>query len=290
MSAMQGVALGAGPNDIIPSIPAGFAHPGFRPLATNWRPEANGRPYSMDNIRNFYGVPSKTRYRDSSTWPFSEDIRLGDWNNSRTLNELVEKITGIEPPGNEDPAKQLKAQSEDPTQLQSGGLFGFGKQKGEYAAQTQNHIPDFVSIAGSNHAIGFAHAEYLGMFFLGGFRLTGMKNPGFDNRTAYFNIYPSGIELTYVDYNVLNPAVDSVAQVKLPQSETENEPVSPTSPVPTSKNLEKGLPENMPEGNNENPTTPQIITGGYRSMRRTRKARKVKKTRKMKKQSKSRRR
>jgi pimeloyl-ACP methyl ester carboxylesterase len=281
MSVIQGLALGAGPNDIIPSIPAGFAHPGFRPLATNWRPEANGRPYSIDNIRNFYGISSKTRYRDIATWPFMHDISLGDWNNSKILDLIVKNITGEQPPPNEDPTKQAKELSEDPTQ--SGGLFGFGKQKGEYAAQTQKHIPDFVSIAGSNHAIGFAHAEYLGMFFLGGFRLAGMKNPGFDNHTAYFNMYPSGIQITYIDYKV-NQAVDSVAQAALPQSEADSDPAAPNSPVAATNQLAKGLPG---QGSNEDPT---IMKGGYKNIRRTRKARKVKPTRKMKKQSKSRRR
>lgn len=34
--------------DIIPSVPVGFSHPGFRPLKTEIKPEANGRPYHLE--------------------------------------------------------------------------------------------------------------------------------------------------------------------------------------------------------------------------------------------------
>ena len=180
----------AGPNDVIPTIPAGFSHPGFRPLATNIMPEAGGRPYSMDNIRKFYGVDTKTRYRDTNTWPFTERLELGDWKNSKELDAIVKGLTGVAPPANEDPSKVV---TDDPKPL----VGGLGKQKGIYSAATKNHIPDFVSVAGSNWAAGFAHAEYLGMFFAGGFRLPGMKNPGYGSRIAYFGLANSGVALSY---------------------------------------------------------------------------------------------
>lgn len=180
----------AGPNDVIPTIPAGFSHPGFRPLATNIMPEAGGRPYSMDNIRKFYGVETTTRYRDAATWPFTERLELGDWKNSKELDVLVKGLTGVVPPANQDPAAVV---ANDPKPL----VGGLGKQKGIYSAATKNHIPDFVSVAGSNWAAGFAHAEYLGMFFAGGFRLPGMKNPGYGNRIAYFGLANSGVSLSY---------------------------------------------------------------------------------------------
>jgi hypothetical protein len=267
-SAVALTGIGAGPNDIIPSVPIGFAHPGFRPLATNFRPEASGRPYSIDNIRKFYGVSSNTRYRDATTWPFPEDMSLGDWKNSGKLNELVKGVTGVEPPPNKDPAAEVEAQPEDPGAVQAGG-FG-GEQKKLYAAATQNHIPDFVSVAGSTYAMGFAHAEYLGMFFAGGARLLGMKNPGYNNRTAYFNLTPTGVQLTYVEYKKVDPEVDTVKQEKLPQDESE----AATDPVAATKNQAKEVP-------GENPTP---VKGGRRRWHKTRKARGLKK------QSKSRRR
>lgn len=183
-----------GPNDVIPTIPAGFAHPGFRPLATEFRPESDGRPYSMENIRKFYGVSSNSRYRDASTWPFVENLALGDWNNSKELDAIVKGLTGITPPAPVDPAAQAKNEgATDPT------VGGLGKHKNLYAAATKQHIPDFVSVQGSPFAYGFAHGEYLGMFFMGGFRLYGMKNPGYGKRVAYFSLCNSGVKLAYVD-------------------------------------------------------------------------------------------
>lgn len=41
--------------DLIPTIPAGFSHPGFQPLHTEFYPEKNtGRAYSIENIRKVY--------------------------------------------------------------------------------------------------------------------------------------------------------------------------------------------------------------------------------------------
>jgi hypothetical protein len=88
----------AGPNDVVPTIPVGFAHPGFRPLATDSYPEAGGRPYSIDNIRKFYGVASTTRYRDPATWPFLEDVGLGDRKNAANLQAIVKTLTGVDTP------------------------------------------------------------------------------------------------------------------------------------------------------------------------------------------------
>lgn len=185
--------LGAfmGPNDVIPTIPAGFSHPGFRPLATNFMPEAGGRPYSMDNVRKFYGVSTNTRYRDAATWPFTERLELGDWKNSKELDAIVKQLTNLVPPPNKDPAATVKESDPEPL------TGGFGEQKAIYSAATKNHIPDFLSVAGSNWAAGFAHAEYLGMFFAGGFRMPGMKNPAVKDYVAYFELCDSGVRLGY---------------------------------------------------------------------------------------------
>jgi len=277
-SAATQLLVGAfmGPNDVIPTIPVGFAHPGFRPLATEFRPEANGRPYSIDNIRKFYGVSSNTRYRDPATWPFSEDMGLGDWKNSAALNNIVKELTGVDAPPNKDPVAESQAAevSEDPT-IQQGG---FGEQKGIYSAATKNHIPDYVSVAGSNYAAGFAHMEYLGMFFAGALRMAGMKNPGYGNRTAYFGLYNSGVELSYQDYKV-NQAVDSVPQAALPQGESDSD-----AGVPAAAAAPTSPPANVA---NKNPGA-QVVRGGYRKTRKARNTRR--KVRHLKKSSKLRRR
>jgi len=206
-SAATQVVVGGivGPNDVIPNIPAGFSHPGFRPLATEFQPESKGRPYSIENVRKFYGVPSKTRYREPTTWPFPDNINLGDRANSGTLAEIVKSLTGITPPvegaesaGDLSALETLNASPiEKQGQKQKGGFLGIGSEKAKYDAATLTHIPNFLSIQGSAYAYGFAHGEYLGMFFLGGFRMAGMKNPS-KSSIAYFSLNDDGVLIKYL--------------------------------------------------------------------------------------------
>jgi Lipase (class 3) len=184
----------AGPNDVIATIPAGFTHPGFKPLATNVRPEAGGRPYSIDNVRKFYGVDSKTRYRDPATWPFTEDIGLGDAAKKADLNAIVAGITHVEKIPEE--VTKLPAELESATVTEDPQAGG-GEQKGLYAKATQTHIPNFLSVQGSAYSLGFAHGEYLGMFFMGGFRLAGMKNPAKTSH-AMFDLCSDGVKIQYM--------------------------------------------------------------------------------------------
>jgi hypothetical protein len=208
-SAATQVVVGGivGPNDVIPNIPAGFSHPGFRPLATEFQPESKGRPYSIENVRKFYGVPSKTRYREPTTWPFPDNINLGDRANSGTLAEIVKSLTGIAPPADSAEgagdlsglgtlnASPIEKQGQE--QEQKGGFLGIGSEKAKYDAATLTHIPNFLSIQGSVYAYGFAHGEYLGMFFLGGFRMAGMKNPS-KSSIAYFSLNNNGVLIKYL--------------------------------------------------------------------------------------------
>jgi hypothetical protein len=198
-----------GPNNVIPTIPARFSHPGFKPLATDFRPEANGRPYSIENVRAFYGVPSKTRYRDPATWPFNEAVTLGDRAQSSALSQMVAGLTKMDAgsiPATTDvvmPAELAKniavsADSDDnPSTPTMVGGFGFTQAKKIYDAATATHIPNFLSVQGSVYAYGFAHGEYLGMFFMGGFRLAGMKNPAKDS-IAYFLLGEDGVKIQYM--------------------------------------------------------------------------------------------
>lgn len=194
-AATQAVVGGiAGPNDVIATIPAGFTHPGYKPLATNIGPEAGGRPYSIDNIRKFYGVDSKTRYRDPATWPFTEDIGLGDLAKAGQLKALVTGITQVATVP--DDVVGLPVELADAKVTANSQAGGFGTQKDIYAKATQTHIPNFISVQGSAHSFGFAHGEYLGMFFMGGFRLAGMKNPAAKS-DAYFELCSDGVKIQY---------------------------------------------------------------------------------------------
>lgn len=183
-----------GPNDVIPTIPVGFTHPGWKPLATNISPEAGGRPYSIDNIRKFYGVSSSTRYRDAATWPFTENMNLGDVAQRAALNKVATDITQVATIP-EDVTK-MPTEFEGVTIQEDPQAGGAGLAKNIYAKSTQTHIPNFVSVQGSVYAYGFAHGEYLGMFFMAGFRLPGMKNPA-KTADAFFELCTDGVKIQY---------------------------------------------------------------------------------------------
>jgi Lipase (class 3) len=202
-----------GPNDVMTTIPVGFSHPGFRPLATEIGPEAGGRPYSIDNIRKSSGVESTTRYRDAQTWPFEDAMNLGDRAQAAQLSNAVKGLTGVTPPTETEEAaakaalekaaaavKPAAGANEDRSgPPQEGGAF-MQPEKTKYEVATKTHIPNFISVQGSPYAYGFAHAEYLGMFYFGGFRLAGMKNPA-KTSIAVFNLYEDGVKITYVPMN-----------------------------------------------------------------------------------------
>ena len=184
-------------NNIIPHIPAGFSHPGYRPLATDFQPEAKGRPYSLDMIRQFYGVSSKARGRDQQTWPFStfEQEATGEVDSS-----LASVSTG----------------------LKTGNQDGGGPEKDKYSGATALRMPNFISVSGATKAAIFAHGEYMGMFFFGAFRLLGMKNPAQGNFVALFGLKDlvqkqtgvSGVMIQYVPFT----PVGEVKQEEQPTS------------------------------------------------------------------------
>jgi len=233
----------AGPNDVVPTIPAGFGHPGYRPLNNplkNYTPEAKGRPYSIDFVRKFYGVPTNTRYREPTTWPFPEAVTLGDRKYGADLNKIVMGLTQVSDIPQDG---ELKAPEGAPAAAPAGEdpMEGGGADKAIYEKATLQRIPNFVSVQGSAYAYGFAHAEYLGMFFFGGFRLPGMKNPASKN-VAYFEFNKAGVKIQYTAPGPVAASANSV-------------------------NLTKGL---AATGSNEDPGAPAAV-GGKRRTRRGRK-------------------
>jgi len=188
--------------DFIPTIPPGFSHPGFQPLITEFFPEKGGRPYGLQNIRAAYGVPNAQRYRDTTTWPFEDRVELGNIGKRSNLASIVSEITGAtQSQVAALPAAQIEAPATSGTlPPQQGGLFGFGEEKTKYEELTKKHIPNFVSVVGSNYAIAFPHAEYLGMFFAGAMRMAGRKNPvatGDLQNVATFYLTPVGVSILY---------------------------------------------------------------------------------------------
>jgi len=235
-----------GPNDVIPTIPAGFSHPGYRPLnnplKNAWPETKGGRPYSIENVRKFYGAPGTTRYREPATWPFPESVGLGDRKEGAALKSIVTGLTAVtnvpdDVVGAAPTGKPFGAN--DPKALeQSGG----GADKALYEKNTMLRVPNFVSVQGSVYAYAFAHAEYLGMFFFGGFRLPGMKNPASKN-VAYFDLTSTGVKIQYTAVGV-----------------------GAGRPANFSKNVE--VPVNP--GNNEDPGAPAPVGGRRRALTRRR--------------------
>lgn len=234
-----GTGIG-GPNDIIPNVPIAFSHPGFRPLLSEFRPEANGRPYQMMNIRTFYGVSSKTNGRESTTWPFP------------TFTPDAPKEAEEKPP-TELSSIVIEETSQSP---QEGGSFG--KFKAEYAKQTKNHLPNFVSVLGSKWAFAFAHAEYLGMFFTGGFRGPGMKNPA-SKRIAYFIIDDNGVDAKYNDI-LLSSTPQPVATKPAAQSAAQ--------PAPTPTQLGGGRRYRKKKNTNTNKKKKKKLCKSHKNPRR----------------------
>ena len=82
----------------------------------------------------------------------------------------------------------------------TGGFLGIGEQKSLYEKATMSHVPTRMTIPTKTLAgRGFSHAEYFDMTFMGGFRLLGMKNPGFKNHTFIADLSDSGVDFKYVD-------------------------------------------------------------------------------------------
>jgi len=102
-----------------------------------------------------------------------------------------------------------------------GGAFWSGPEKKKYEALTATHMPTKISVSTS---IPFAHAGYLGMTFLGAFRLPGMKNPGFTGNTFVADMYDSGMKASYMPSKVQEIQPDATTDeswgsIKVPEPE-----------------------------------------------------------------------
>ena len=142
--------------DAIPSIPAGFTHPGYQPLKTEFYPEEKtGRAYQLKNIEGVF-----------------------------------------------------KKQAGGNNRTKKGGGFFSGPEKNKYEAETKVHMPTKIMIYATDpKSQGFPHAEYMGMTYFGGFRMTGMKNPGYKGNTFVGRVYPTCISYAYEAANPMEEVV-----------------------------------------------------------------------------------
>ena len=153
-------------NDYIPGIPVGYSHPGYKPLITESADPM--RPYSIDTVRKLYGVNTITRFRDTATWPFREDMQLFS---------DTDKL--------EDAAKSY--------------MVGGTAAKDEYAEETKHRVPNMISVPPLPSII-FVHGETLGMIAQSGHRTFGVKNPvrPESDLIAYFSFCPTGVKVEYL--------------------------------------------------------------------------------------------
>jgi hypothetical protein len=136
--------------DAIPSIPAGFTHPGYQPLKTEFFvEEKTGRAYQLKNIEGVF-----------------------------------------------------KKQSGGNKRTKKGGGFFSGPEKTKYETDTKLHMPTKIMIYATDpKSQGFPHAEYWGMTYFGGFRMAGMKNPGYKGNTFVGRVYLTCISYAYEPAN-----------------------------------------------------------------------------------------
>ena len=139
-------------NNFVPALPLGYLHPGY-----------DSSPFSMDNIRAFYGVDSDTHFRQKSTWAFTADPSL--YSNEKKLDSVVKKL-----------------------------MIGAGN------SNSTIHISNFISVAPLPHII-HVHGETLGVINKYAKRAYGMKNPvrPYSNKIAYFSFCPTGVKIEYLE-------------------------------------------------------------------------------------------
>ena len=180
--------------DNITHVPLVFNHPGFRPLKTEHQPEAGGRPYQIHNIRTYYGVQSTKEGRDCITWPFTTECLM-------KLN--IKSSESI---------KLAQKQIDNAEKTTSGGFGGLvGTESLKYKNGTKKHMPNYINY---KYLIfpHWAHVEYLGMTFMGAFRIPGR---GYKNcattHIAYFKLNDAGVNIDYLPtIDRLNEGVDIV--------------------------------------------------------------------------------
>jgi hypothetical protein len=175
--------------DIIPLIPAGFSHPGFKQTMLSFKQDKK-RPYKLSSIYHLYGKGEPKNYRIAEP--------------TKAERTLMDDAKGAEKEG-ESAALQNPVVKGGRRMTQRGGVFGIGKHKTEYEKIALSMASNFISVP----AQGFAgalipHILYFGMQYITSLRFPGMKNPVPKNelKSAYFGLYDdpgAGVLIKYID-------------------------------------------------------------------------------------------
>jgi len=216
--------------DIVPLIPAGFSHPGFKQAATDFQQDKK-RAYKWVTLHEMYGMPSPHVYKPyEPTKEEAAEVKQAEKEGNAaasaaenaapttvttpTASVLSKNLTEVPEAGEGENPKSLKGGRRKTwrrkmrpklrhSKTQRGG-FLFGGQKAEYAKLAKTCSSNFVSIP-TNGLIGtlIPHIVYFGMLYLTSLRKPGMKNPVPPNvpKCAYFGFYDDakGVLIKYVE-------------------------------------------------------------------------------------------
>ena len=168
--------------DIIPLIPAGFSHPGFKQSAISMKQDKK-RPYKLSSIYHLYGKGEPKNYRIAEATK-AEEALMDDAEKAEKQGEGSLQVGGY--------------------RAQRGGLFGIGKHKTEYEKIALSMASNFISVPAQGFGGALVpHVVYFGMQYVTALRLPGMKNPVPPKvkSCAYFGLYEGdgGVLIKYIE-------------------------------------------------------------------------------------------
>lgn len=202
--------------NIVPLIPAGFSHPGFKQAATDLQQDKK-RAYKLSTLYEIYGKGSPRVYKPyEPTKEETAELKQAEKEQAPGSTALAKNLNKDAADANaeaENPTKVTSTNSNgnNPKKLSGGrrrtqrGGFLFGAQKAEYARLSKQYSSNFVSVPAYG-VLGtlIPHIVYFGMVYLTALRKPGMKNPVPPNvpKCAYFGLHDDrkgGVLIEYKD-------------------------------------------------------------------------------------------
>jgi hypothetical protein len=202
--------------NIVPLIPAGFSHPGFKQAATDLQQDKK-RAYKLSTLYEIYGKGSPRVYKPyEPTKEETAELKQAEKEDAPGSTALAKNVNKDATDANaeaENPTKVTSTNSNanNPKKLSGGrrrtqrGGFLFGAQKAEYARLSKQYSSNFVSVPAYG-VLGtlIPHIVYFGMVYLTALRKPGMKNPVPPNvpKCAYFGLHDdpkAGVLIEYKD-------------------------------------------------------------------------------------------
>jgi len=209
--------------DIIPLIPIGFTHPGFKQSAISLKQDKN-RPYKLSSIYNLYGKGEPKEYRLSDPTPQEKKL-MEEAQNAEKEGETAVSASLAPNTGSTASTGSPEASETKPLipkggwrSTQRGGVFGIGKHKTLYEKLARTMASNFISVPTPTvhqaiSGILVPHLVYFGLRYVTALRFPGMKNPVPPKvkSCAYFGLYEGdgGVLINYID--CLGKRIESIS-------------------------------------------------------------------------------